>query len=106
MAACRWFSSLTDGLRRAVGLLSSSTLPEAAEWSEDREKARVLEEGSQEGSGSKELLLEGMVSSPTSKAGREDWLSPEVAATWVCTVTSSGSPFLLIRGPWDVMLSM
>lgn len=29
VAACRWFSSLTDGLRRAVGLLSSSTLPEA-----------------------------------------------------------------------------
>lgn len=28
-----------------------------------------------------------------------------MAATWVCTVTSSGSPFPLARGPRDVPLS-
>lgn len=88
-------------------LLSSSVLPEAEEGSEGEEEASVLDKGSQESAGPEVFLFpKTVISSPISRAGGGDWPKTQVVATWLCMVTSSGSPFPLTREPRDVAFSV
>lgn len=101
------FVPWAEGCWTAVELFKSSGIPEGAEWSEGGEEAGVPEKGIQESHGPEEFCcLAGVVSSPISKPGGDDWLKTEVAATWVCTVTSPGSLCPPAGEPCDVPSSV